>query len=58
MSAMSVQHIIDRYQARQGWTDLTVLDLLVEYIDNQASPEALEDFLNGKADIENGDYYS
>ena len=55
---MSARHIIDRYQARQGWTDLTVLDLLVEYIDNQASPEALEDFLNEKADIENGDYYS
>ena len=45
--------IIDQYQGRQGWTDGTVLDLLIEYIDNQQSGDALDDFLRQRADEEN-----
>lgn len=45
--------IIDHFQGLQGWTDGTVLDLLIEYIDNQQSGDALHDFLRRKADEEN-----
>ena len=43
------QHIIDKFQAEQGWTDKTVLDLLIQYISNQQSDDALEDFLSEAA---------
>lgn len=40
------QTIIDQ----QGWTDATLLELALEYIENQQSPEAWTDFLAQKAD--------
>lgn len=38
--------IIQQYQEAEGWTDATVLDLLIGYIENQNSPEALEEYLS------------
>ena len=37
--------IIDVIAEEQGWTDATVLDLLKQYVANQDSDGALEDFL-------------
>jgi hypothetical protein len=33
------------FQGQQGWTDATLLDLCLTYIENQNSPEAFKDFL-------------
>ena len=50
---MNAQFVIDQFQSQQGWTDDTVLDLLVQYIDNQGSGEALYDMLLQIAEEEN-----
>lgn len=42
---MSAHEIAERHQEEQGWTDATLLDLCLDYIENQKSPEAFEDFL-------------
>jgi hypothetical protein len=42
---MSTQDILDEVQESQGWTDATLLGLLIQYLDNQASPDSLRDFL-------------
>lgn len=52
---MSAQHVIDKYQGRQGWTDATVLDLLIGYLDNQGSDDALDACLGEAAAEENRD---
>jgi hypothetical protein len=52
---MSAQHVIDKYQGRQGWTDATVLDLLTGYLDNQGSDDALDAYLAEAAAEENSD---
>lgn len=49
---MSAGAIIEKYQGAQGWTDLTVLDLLITYVDNQGSDDALEDYLAQACDDE------
>ena len=36
---------IRQFQDEQGWTNATLLDLLITYIENQRSPEAVSDFL-------------
>jgi len=38
---------------KQGWSLDTCLGVLAEYVDNQQSPEALEDFLAQQVDEEN-----
>jgi hypothetical protein len=45
--------VTQRFQAEQGWTDSTLLGLLLEYLSNQQSDDALEDFLQQKAAFEN-----
>lgn len=40
--------------AAQGWTDTTMLDLHLTYIDRQQSDDAFADFLRSVADEENG----
>lgn len=45
---MQVQQILDEFAETEGWNTDTQLDLLVEYLENQASPDALRDFLAEK----------
>ena len=40
-------------QEAQGWSDSTVLDLLLTYIGNQHQDDALQDFMQRAADEEN-----
>jgi len=49
---MAARAILDELAERTGWNTGTMLDLLCEYIDNQMSDEALEDFLTERADAE------
>ncbi len=48
-SRMDADDIIEA----QGWSDAELVLLYRAYIDNQASPEALADFLADRADEEN-----
>ena len=50
---MSAQSIIDLYATSTGWNEDSIIDILCEYIDNQSSPEAFEDFVQRKAEEEN-----
>jgi hypothetical protein len=45
--------VTQRFQAEQGWTDSTLLGLLLEYVSNQKADSTLEEFLQAKADFEN-----
>ena len=45
MSARDIAHDI---QEREGWTDSTLLDVLLDYIDNQASDDAFQDYLEDR----------
>lgn len=45
----ATENVIAKHRQAPGWSDQTVLDLLVEYIDNQQSDDALDDFLATKA---------
>jgi hypothetical protein len=47
------QTVINEIGDEQGWNDLTKLEFAIEYIKNQQSPEAWEDFLQQCADQEN-----
>jgi hypothetical protein len=40
------EQILDRFIESQGWTDRTVLDLLLTYIDNQENHADFEDYLD------------
>ena len=42
---MSAEIIMNLVADKEGWNDLTKLDLCLEYIDNQKSDEAFKDFL-------------
>lgn len=46
------EQILDRFRESQGWTDKTVLDLALTYIENQASPEAWEDYLRSLKEVD------
>lgn len=46
----SAEAIIDA----QGWTDATLIGLLLTYVDRQADNPAFEDYLRGIAEEENG----
>lgn len=50
---MSTQHVIDQHQGQQGWTDATVLDLLIGYLHNQGGDDALDAYLGEVATEEN-----
>lgn len=45
----SIEEIIEE----QGWNDHTVMELLFQYIENQGSMDALQDFLAHQAAEEN-----
>lgn len=47
---MSVNGIADWYQEDQGWDDSTLLAICLEYIGNQQSDDAFEDFLRDHAE--------
>lgn len=49
MSDMSIDEIIEH----QGWSKETLLDLVMEYISNSDSDDALRDFLAQAAENEN-----
>lgn len=51
MSDMSIDEIVEH----QGWSKETLLDLVMEYIANQASDDALRDFLAQAAEYETGE---
>lgn len=42
----STAAMMARYQAAQGWTDTTMLNLLTDYIDEQGQREAFADYLS------------
>lgn len=46
------EQILDRFVESQGWSDRTVLDLALTYIENQASPEAWEDYLTSLVEVD------
>ena len=46
---MSAENIANDIAAKQGWTDTTLLDLCLAYIDNQGSNDAFEGYLHGIA---------
>jgi hypothetical protein len=41
-------------QTREGWTDETLLDVVLDYIENQNSSEAFKDYLEDRAEVESG----
>jgi hypothetical protein len=47
------EQILDGFVESQGWTQGTVLDLALTYIENQASPEAWRDYLTSLAEVDN-----
>lgn len=51
---MSASGIAYHIQAAQGWTDATLLDLVLDYINNQGSDDAFADYLAERAEDEPG----
>lgn len=49
--------IVQQFQADQGWNDTTLAGLLLDYIDNQQSNEAFEEFLQRAADENDVTHY-
>ncbi len=52
---MSAQSIAYMFQEAEGWTDGTLLDLALEYIDNQGDDTAWGDFLSERRYVEEYD---
>ena len=50
---MTPEEILDHYAEQQGWDDRSKIDLLLEYISNQSSNAAFEDFIQVHIDAEN-----
>ena len=50
---MSASDIAYRIQDEQGWTDATLLDIVLDYIGSQQSDDAFEDYLTEHAAEEN-----
>lgn len=46
------EQILDGFVESQGWTQGTVLDLALTYIENQDSPQAWQDFLASCAEVD------
>lgn len=51
---MSAETILDEIGDEQGWNDSSKLSLCLQYIENQGSDSAFEDFLRIQAEEENG----
>lgn len=49
---MSAREILEEIAEEKGWTKKTMLDLCLEYIDNQDSDDAFQDFLETAAENE------
>lgn len=49
LQSMNIEEIIEH----QGWTTETILELVMEYVANQGSDDALRDFLAQAAENEN-----
>jgi hypothetical protein len=47
---MSAHEIARADQAREGWTDTTLLALVLDYVDNQDDDAAFADYLAEHAD--------
>ena len=45
MMGHEIESIIYRYMRDRGWTDVTMIDLMGQYIENQKDAKAFEDFL-------------
>lgn len=45
--------MFEKIAEEQGWNDATKVCILLEYIDNQGSPEAFDDFISEKQADEN-----
>lgn len=52
---MPAADIADDAQKRNGWTDEFMLALAMEYIENQQSDDAWQDFLKQQEERENND---
>ena len=50
---MDAESIFSRLAHRQGWSEASQIDVLLRYIENQGSPDAFQDFLEGQAAEEN-----
>jgi hypothetical protein len=46
---MSASTIALDIQVERGWTDAALLDVVLDYIDNQGSDDAFEDYLREAA---------
>ncbi|MFV0135551.1 hypothetical protein ACLGIH_20405 [Streptomyces sp. HMX87] len=53
LGSNSVTKVIDRLQDAQGWTDNTVLDLLIRFVDEQGQAAELDEYLTRVANEEN-----
>lgn len=49
---MAAREILEEIAEDHGWTKRTMLDLCLEYIDNQQSDDAFQDFLETRAEDE------
>lgn len=54
---MSAEGILDEIAERTGWNERSKLTLALEYIDNQDSPDAWQDFLEHAADEDENAVY-
>ena len=50
---MRSDEVMSEIAEQQGWTDLTQLMLVLEYVENQKDNDCFADFLRRKADEEN-----
>lgn len=50
---MTAENIANDIAARQGWSDATLLDLVLTFVDRQQDNDAFADYLNGVAEEEN-----
>lgn len=46
------EQILDGFRESQGWSDATILDLALTYIENQGSPEAWQDYLTSLKEVD------
>jgi hypothetical protein len=52
MSSSNADAIALDVQAREGWTDTTLINVLLDYISNQDSDEAFTDYLHERSSYE------
>jgi hypothetical protein len=50
---MSARDIVEEYADRNGWDDESIIVLLCDYVENQQSNDALEDYLREREEREN-----